>query len=654
MTQSQNIEDAFNSMLRTDYIPLADTEKLKLLADYYVDYMGYMKDIVGPTDQLIVGRRGTGKTTLLYRALVECMRSWGPGETSARPRTLGVYLDLEKCQSLSSTATSDYETFEFAFVAELCDAIKEELLRSWPSLAKEPTLIDRIFRNGETKKAVAVNTELARLVSVLTSGLPRFVNKSGPVEKRSELKQSYTDKTDFSASLGATEAKLTGSVGADDNFSTLSETKQSENIHYRLSVADILRVIGDLRKAANIPYFLIFIDEFSSLHTDLQQRFTTLLKKMLGNHAGVYIKLGAITDNYQLGSSIILQRDLFELSLDLDAFVGRSGSLTAAMDQLTQLTEMIIEQRIQAYTQSPGSRIFDAPEDAYRELTRSAMGVPRTIGIVLKQAWSRARQSSRGRIRRTDLDYGIRYASNAYMNQMTGAARNGVAIPEHVPEVWDSILNRAALERRKVPDSPASHFMVLPKNEERLRFLNMFFLVHLLEKGRTTKKERVNRSLYSFDYGIALENNLGWGDDKNVIRQQRFAYDSTLQEYDRFYDAGQMASFRCTQCKKIYTEAELMLNGSRLQFCPDDRADIEVVVERRNDTTYTEEEIKIIGAIRSARRADRLAARQVADDVGCYVQKVAKFGEKLERERLIARERPDDANRHYYFDVERE
>jgi hypothetical protein len=237
---------------------------------------------------------------------------------------------------------------------------------------------------------------------------------------------------------------------------------------------------------------------------------------------------------------------------------------------------------------------------------------------------------------------------------MTGAARNGVAIPEHVPEIWDSLLDRAAQERRKVPDSPASHFMLLPKYEERMRFLNMFFLVHLLEKGRTTKKERVNRSLYSFDYGIAMENNFGWGDDKNVIRQQRFAYDTTLQEYDRFYEAGQMSSYRCTQCERIYAESELMLSGNRLQFCPDDRADLEVVVERRNDTSYTEEEIKIIGAIRSAKRADKLAARQVADDVGCYVQKVAKFGEKLEREKLIARERPDYANRHYYFDVEKE
>jgi hypothetical protein len=73
----QHVEDAFNSMLRADYIPLRDIAKLNLLADYYVDYYGFLSQILSENDQLIVGRRGTGKTTLLYRALVECMRLAG-------------------------------------------------------------------------------------------------------------------------------------------------------------------------------------------------------------------------------------------------------------------------------------------------------------------------------------------------------------------------------------------------------------------------------------------------------------------------------------------------------------------------------------------------------------------------------------------------
>lgn len=48
----------------------------------------------------------------------------------------------------------------------------------------------------------------------------------------------------------------------------------------------------------------------------------------------------------------------------------------------------------------------------------------------------------------------------------------------------------------------------------------------------------------------------------------------------------------------------------------------------------------------------RVRLIQVADDVGCYVQKVAKFGEKLEREHVIGRDRPADSSRHIYFDID--
>ena len=52
------ISEAFNSMLRTDYISLNDLEKLSSLAEYYVDYFGYLPQILAKSDQLIVGRRG--------------------------------------------------------------------------------------------------------------------------------------------------------------------------------------------------------------------------------------------------------------------------------------------------------------------------------------------------------------------------------------------------------------------------------------------------------------------------------------------------------------------------------------------------------------------------------------------------------------------
>jgi hypothetical protein len=230
-----------------------------------------------------------------------------------------------------------------------------------------------------------------------------------------------------------------------------------------------------------------------------------------------------------------------------------------------------------------------------------------------------------------------------------GAARDSAAIPAFHADIWTALLTRAQHERDKVPDSAASHFLVLARSEQMLSMLNMFFLVHLLTKGRTTKKERSTRSLYCFDFGICEENNLGFTNDKNIIRQQRFAYDDTLVRFEKYFGATAEATFRCPQCGAIYTESELVVAGMQLTFCPRDKADLINQIGSATGTQYTEEETKIIGTIRSADRNDHIFARQVADDVGCYVQKVAKFGEKLDRGGLVKREQDEDEGKLFYY-----
>ena len=191
--------------------------------------------------------------------------------------------------------------------------------------------------------------------------------------------------------------------------------------------------------------------------------------------------------------------------------------------------------------------------------------------------------------------------------------------------------------------------MVLTKNEIKLKYLSMFFVVHLLTKGRTTKKEKFSRSLYCIDYGICLENNLGFSTDKNVLRQQRFAYDEDLAQFDHLFEKESEPKYICSTCSTVYRESELRIKGKVLTFCVEDRATLQRYDLGALERRYTEEEIKIIGSIRSSLPEDHLTARQVADDVGCYVQKVAKFGEKLEREKIIGREKIEELNKNIYY-----
>ena len=119
----------------------------------------------------------------------------------------------------------------------------------------------------------------------------------------------------------------------------------------------------------------------------------------------------------------------------------------------------------------------------------------------------------------------------------------------YIEEIHNAIISRASQEAAK-SEAQASHFMILPENEPKLKYLNMFFVVHLLTRGRTTKKDRTGRSLYCIDYGICLEHNLGFAEHKNVIRQQRFAYDDILVPFDRYFSRHE-DQYRCPKCGKL-------------------------------------------------------------------------------------------------------
>lgn len=642
-----DLEDAFNSMLRTDYIPLKDTKKLLRLADYYVDYFGYLGQVVGETDQLIVGRRGTGKTTLLYRALIECIGSWVPGaKTLAKPNTLGVYVDLSKCQTLNAVDDSDFDQFEHVFASELSDAIVDEICRNWPEALEEPGLFERIFNKPEALRKTETQAALKKLAQILSSGIQRSADPSGSVRLKDAAETTGEIRSDAKFGMSIKGPSLNGGVSSSTKEVKKSESEQSVAVTYRLSIADLLRILGDLKEAAGISHIIILIDELSSLGPGLQRRFSTLARKILGNHSGVYLKICGITDNYTLGSSIILQRDVFQLPLDLDAYVERSGSLNSAMDGLLDLSKRLISERIQVYAEIDATSLFEDPTSAWAELSRSSMGVPRTLGISLKQAFHRALSASRTKISRADVEYGIKYASKAYLDQFIGAC--GIAIPDYNEEIWGVIIEKALAERAK-SDQSSSHFLLLPRNELKLKYLKMFFLVHLLTQGRTTKKDKASRSLYVFDYGVCLENNLKYGTDKNVLRQQRFAYDEDLTRFDVHFDKIKDIQFLCPKCSTVYKRGDLLVAGQVLTFCPKDKEDLQAYSAKAEQGEYTEEEMKIVGAIRSSVEDDGLIARRVADDVGCYVQKVAKFGEKLERENVIHRKMSDDVGKNIYF-----
>ena len=128
------------------------------------------------------------------------------------------------------------------------------------------------------------------------------------------------------------------------------------------------------------------------------------------------------------------------------------------------------------------SNIAKFADTGIAELVRQmeAMGVPRTIGMILQNALSQAELKQDKCIQLKEIGVGIKETRKVYFKQFQGAVQKK-AIPGYYMDMWNSLLKRALEEKTKHPKRPASHFMIDPI---RKKYLNTFcenFMVHCLE-----------------------------------------------------------------------------------------------------------------------------------------------------------------------------
>ena len=322
------------------------------------------------------------------------------------------------------------------------------------------------------------------------------------------------------------------------------------------------------------------------------------------------------------------------------------------MDNLKDMTRRIVENRLETFFGDTIDieDIFLEPEGSFEDLARSAMGVTRTMGYALQRAWNNALAKNKQVLTRSDIMGGIKGISLIYLGMYLGAVKSGT-LPSYQGGIWYNLQIRAHKERQKSTDKAASHFHVLPKREMHLSKLSEYLIIHLLKKARTTKKDTTKRNLYVFDYGICHEFGFGFSTDKNIVRQQRFVYDNEIEIYDKEFDINFEVTYLCKRCQVSFTKDQLYLEklDYYLDRCPKCHQPLEERSPVVNKSEYTEEESKIIGSIYSDNNHSGKLAYEIADEVGCSTQKVAKFAEKLERQKIVIRDYDKKERKYRYL-----
>lgn len=594
---SDKVIDAFSSMKTTDSISLDNSDHLKKLQDYYIDPFNYIKNIMQEEDNFIVGRRGTGKSTLIYRAFVECVNSWEKNNKIYKENILPIFIDLSKCDSLTQKIDEESK-FEEYFTYEVLRSFRKYINLLW----------DKIILSCESYEENNINKfmdELDNIISALSINLNN---------KQSLIQIGFDNLALSNYTLGEFLDRLT----------TIIELTETKSIYF-------------------------FIDEYSELSIANQKILANLLKRLRGTRKGIYFKVCAITDNFDLGD-IRLQRDFYEISLDLYKFIERSNGLNDAFNKLEKFTSNIVQERLNAFGCKVSIEgIFNDYQTAIAQLTRASMGIPRTVGIILKEAWTQVQAKEKYRITNDDLMFGIKSAGDSYYGFFKGNI--GPIIPKFYDDMFEEILTRARKERKVNSQKSASMFLVNGFRDNHFKFLTENYMIHLLKKDETSVKGETNLSLYMIDLSLIYKYNLGFSLDRDVYRQQRFVYNDIMKNYDVYF-TNTRKQYMCPECKSEYTQEQLFLPqlDTYLDFCPKDKVKlINIEGVETTNKVFTETERKIIGTIRQRSINDAILARDVSEIVGCSTNKVAKFAEKIIKEKLINRERLDGINNPYRY-----
>lgn len=371
MKNEQNVRQAFQSILRADYISINDINQLKKLEEYYVDIFKNLPIVLQDQDNFINGRRGSGKTTLLMRAYYECLKTISPKISSESQyitsrKILPLYIDLSQCKDIFGE--SNEQVFERIFIERIVFELKNQL-----NIMFETNIIKR-FKNNNFK-----NKEFEYIETILKNGIQLKVSKN---DIKEEIKKISKDNIECSLSfkdpLIASDSEEKKEVTTTHNIDELRS----------VSIQSFLNSLGNIKKESKIDAIYIFLDEFSELSPNEQQRFSILLKKLLGSKNNIFFKIGTITGRYNFGENIIIGRDIFPISLDLNDFVERYGGIVSAIKTLEDFSLEIIESRLRAFKCNlTFSDVFQGQKgEIISRITRESMGIPRTIGIILQNA----------------------------------------------------------------------------------------------------------------------------------------------------------------------------------------------------------------------------------------------------------------------------
>jgi DNA-binding transcriptional ArsR family regulator len=525
----------------------------------------------------LLGRKGTGKSTVFARAQSEIRRGL---------QSISVYVDVKSLYNLLAaedpgvSALGDGQVHPAILAAHrlrkaFLGAVLADLLREVRDSFDRLSLYDRWV--GRRREYADVKRDLERLQEEVRKGktseeeLPILRLISTKTKDRSQKKEQQSEGGDIGGRLSPTAAAVSAQVKDSSFEETLTDNEvykvYSDAVLRSFPYAEIVRQVRDLLEEIGMKRLIVFFDDFSELSWLNQRLFVDVVLAPLNNASEENIKLKVAAYPGRVYYGTIDPGKIDTLNLDFYVLYKShdlQGTEAAAIDYTTRL----LNQRFESF----GVRLEDyldantSVDDFMRLMFEATFNVPRLMGYILHYCYldriSQGISISLPAVRLAAQKYYDQVLSRYFdrMNRFALEPFDRKLDRKNQFDLLRALIDEAKSVRRKIQtgevggdyfkglkNPPVSHFAISPELEHLLASLEMNFLVSKYHTLRDKDKKEVG--IFAFHYGLAESERLGWGYprerrlDRNYFIQRCFNFNTVIHQF-----LAKRQTIRCNEC----------------------------------------------------------------------------------------------------------
>ncbi len=658
-------------------LPGVDGESL--IEELYVDPLPndhVLSTMVKPNTTFIVGRKGTGKSTVFLRAQHDLRRRDGFASAYIDIKTVyeSSQVDpqlLSKASQLSGSLSSG-EIEQLLLYRQFLSTIIKEI---------RTELESRIKVSLWTKVRRTVGGTLPELFTRLDALLAKahddqFISVLGTYQQQAKNRDTANESGGGSVGFEVKAAASPEAKVSAQSSASYSSTTERERVYadVLMRIFDIREYIAELRsllEKVEIKHLYVFVDDFSELPPEAMKVVVDSIIAPLNNWSDELIKFKIAAYPGRIYYGQIDKTKIDEINLDLHALYG-TADLGVMEEKAVDFTRRLIQRRLEHYGTSDVATYFGAEhqrnqDEIWRQLFYATMANPRNLGYVLYFMYEADLLYDRSISLRSVRDAARRYYEEkieAYFNMRrflheTFEERSSIF---SLKELLDELVSRARDLRAHQGSSvmrdidgrpPTSQFYVVTELESLLATLelNFFLTKYFVMKDRDGRQVTV----FALNYGLCQKETIEFGRPTGK-REYRLYYvervfdtTSILQRYLRTNQ-----EIACGHCHATFEPemlAALQMYGMQCPTCKVGQCSVtnlsrkyEATLRAVNeDALLPQVELGIIHALGTEREPQ--VASDVAGELDCSYQLVGKRAKMLSDRGLVNRDQYDAGRR---------